>query len=205
MNTLIAAVFSTDQSNPNITLAITDSQNNFWTRSALEGGPQGTLGLFSAYLSTALTTSDTITVAQSSTQAAMLIVGEFTGIVAQLDTEAPVDVSLASTTGIVANTGPYSIGPTAATSYAVEVAVAAFYNQNTGNAFTAGSGYTSVGTVSSASANGTIGMEYQLLTTAATQNAVATFAPGTSAKWSAVVATYITDTPVNAPAPLIGT
>ena len=181
-NTVIVAITLYDTISRTVT--VTDSSGNSYANNAnvLDSSDTRTL-VFSAPVTTALTTSSTITVSFSTAayyvNASALSVG---GLVAS----SPADKS-ATSTGT--STTP-SVGPTATTSQASELLIGAFgLDISSGTpSFTAGSGYTAL-TANLISGAWGIYPEYQIVNATGAYSATGTFSGGVQ-DWAAAIVTY---------------
>ena len=189
-DTVIVA-FAMDPATGTVTCA--DTKGNTYTADADVTNGSGTSGVrtivFSAPVTTALVSGNTITVTHPTATARALSVNEFSG----LATTAAFDKK-ASATNTVANMTPSS-GSTATISQPVELLIGAIgVEGKSSDTFTAGSGYTALSSTGSGQSGSdgtiyiTIDPEYRIVSTAQGYTANGTL--GTSRLWAAAIATY---------------
>jgi hypothetical protein len=171
-NNFLIAVVSNEEA---VVASMSDSAGNTWTRVATQAptGPAGQAH-FWCKLTTALTTSSTITITKSAPGDRPSLYKIFE--VSNLDT-APFDVSTTATgTGTT-----MAVGPTATTAQADEIAVASWAMDNDFT-FTLDASYTIVGSkitaVSGGSGNHVLYVGYRILSATGAQSATSTHAAG---------------------------
>lgn len=181
-NFLIAVVSNEDA----IPASMSDSAGNTWTRVATQAptGPAGQAH-FWCKLTTALTTSSTITITKAAAGDRPSLYKIFE--VSALD-NAPFDVSTTAT----GTTTTMAVGPTATTAQADEIAVAS-WAMDDDFTFTLDAAYTIVGTkitsVAGGSGNHVLYVGYRILSSTGTQSATSTHAAGTA--WNtAILSTF---------------
>ena len=187
----VIVTFAMDPATGTVTCA--DTKGNTYTADADVTNGSGTSGVrtivFSAPVTTALVSGNTITVTHPTATARALSVNEFSG----LATTAAFDKK-ASATNTVANMTPSS-GSTATISQPVELLIGAIgVEGKSSDTFTAGSGYTALSSTGSGQSGSdgtiyiTIDPEYRIVSTAQGYTANGTL--GTSRLWAAAIATY---------------
>src|SRR5438093_760910 len=171
------------------TVSCADSKGNVYAKDVDVTQGSGTSGvrsvIFSAPITAALVSGNTITVTHPSLAARAMSADEFSG----LGTSGTLDKT-ASATG--SSTSPSS-GTTATTSQPSELLIGAIDVETRGDTFTVGSGYTSLASISSASngnatSNVTMNAEYRIVS--ATGGYAANGTLGTARQWAAGIATY---------------
>jgi hypothetical protein len=160
--------------------SVTDTKGNTWQIDSTQANTSvASTSIASVYLTTALTTSDTITVTLSGT-------GTFRGGLLEeysgLTTTSWKDVN-AGNTG--ADSTSMTTGTTAATGQANELTIEAFCLQATATSFTKDTNYSNFTT----QIDGRMGGAYRILTSIGTQNATGAFG-NTGTNWAGAIATY---------------
>jgi type II secretory pathway pseudopilin PulG len=193
-NTIIVS-FATDPTNtPTGAVTVADTKGNTYTKDADIANGTGTSGVrtvvFSAPVTTALVSGNTITVTYPSAAAKAVSVCYANGLISA----SRVDVTH---TGTGNNTDPTS-GATAATTQASELLFGAIGTESriSSTTMTAGSGYTLLNDASadtgSSGSSITIFPEYQPVYATGTYTANGTLSGSTSRNWAAVIVTYKT-------------
>src|SRR5262249_57110410 len=169
-------------------VSVTDSKGNIYTADADVTNGSGTTGVrtlvFSAPVTTALTTSDRVTITfGTSTVAKAVSVNSVSGLVIA----SPKDQSQTGT----GNSSSPSSGSTSTTTRANELLFGAVGVEDSGSSFSAGSGFT---TLTSADAGGSgssdirIRNEYQIVSATGTYSATGSLS--SSVNWSDAIVTY---------------
>jgi hypothetical protein len=190
-HTLVGAI-NTTVTGASPTVTVTDSKGNSYTTAVVvTNGTTDTLAVFSTTVTTALTTSDTMTISfNDGTHIRFAVsVEEFDDVISPgLD-------KTASTTG--ASTA-FASGTTAATTYANELVIGAFgFSSPSGKVITAGSGFsgsTIQGTAAGSSDRG-VYVEWKYVNSIGTQAPTAT--ANASATWAGAAATFRSQTIAN--------
>ena len=171
------------------TVSCADTKSNVYTKDLDVTQGSGTSGvrtvIFSAPVTTALVSGNTITVTHPSLAARAMNADEFSGIVASGALDKIASAVGSSTTA--------SSGSTATTAQANELLVGAVGVETRSEAFTAGSGYTLLASVSSSAAGtaaNNVTIDYEARIVAATGAYVADGTLATSRQWAAGIATY---------------